>query len=69
MQSAASDLALIVGAAREAGALARDLLREPLAVFSKGPLGPVTNIDYAVDALLAERLLTAQEEENKTDKK
>lgn len=60
MQSAASDLALIVGAAREAGALARDLLREPLEVFSKGPLGPVTNIDYAVDALLAERLLTAR---------
>lgn len=60
MQSAASDLALIEAAAREAGALARDLLTEPLEVHSKGPLGPVTNIDYAVDALLAERLLSAR---------
>lgn len=60
MQSAASDLALLEAAAREAGALARDLVSKPLEVHSKGPLGPVTNVDYAVDALLAERLLSAR---------
>jgi len=60
LQSAASDLALLEAAAREAGALARELLTNKLEVHSKGPLGPVTNIDYAVDALLAERLLNAR---------
>lgn len=60
MQSAASDLALLGAAAREAGALARDLIAKKLDVQSKGPLGPVTNVDYAVDALLAERLLKAR---------
>lgn len=60
MQSAASDLALLEAAAREAGALARDLLSKPLQIHSKGPLGPVTNVDYAVDALLADRLLGAR---------
>lgn len=60
MQSAASDLALLVDAVRQAGALARDLLRKPLEVHNKGALGPVTNIDYAIDALLTERLLTAR---------
>ena len=60
MQSAASDLALLVDAAREAGALARELLRKPLEVHNKGALGPVTNVDYAVDTLLAQRLLGAR---------
>lgn len=60
MQSAASDLALLEAAAHEAGALARDLVSKKLDVHSKGPLGPVTNVDYAVDALLAERLLSAR---------
>lgn len=60
LQSAALDLELLETAAREAGALARDLLAKPLEVHSKGPLGPVTNIDFAVDALLAERLLSAR---------
>ncbi len=60
MQSAASDLALIEAAAREAGALARELIGKPLQIQSKGALGPVTNVDYAVDALLAERLLGAR---------
>jgi myo-inositol-1(or 4)-monophosphatase len=60
LQSAAADLALLEAAAREAGALARDLASEKLEVFSKGPLGPVTNVDYAVDTLLAERLLSAR---------
>jgi myo-inositol-1(or 4)-monophosphatase len=60
LQSAASDLALLEAAAREAGALARELTRKPLEIQSKGPLGPVTNVDFAVDALLAERLLGAR---------
>lgn len=60
MQSAAADLSLLEAAAREAGALARDLSARKLEVHSKGALGPVTNVDYAVDALLAERLLGAR---------
>lgn len=60
MQSAAADLALLEAAAREAGALARDLSSKKLEVQSKGALGPVTNIDYAVDALLSKRLLEAR---------
>ncbi len=60
MQSAASDLALLEAAAREGGALARELASKTLEVHSKGALGPVTNVDYAVDALLEERLLGAR---------
>jgi myo-inositol-1(or 4)-monophosphatase len=60
LQSAASDLPLLEAAAREAGALARDLNSKSLEIHSKGPLGPVTNVDYAVDALLADRLLSAR---------
>lgn len=60
MQSAASDLALLEAAAREAGALARELAGKALEIHSKGPLGPVTNVDFAIDALLAERLLSAR---------
>jgi len=62
LQSAASDLELLEAAAREAGALARALLTKPLEVHSKGDAGPVTNVDFAVDALLAERLLGARPE-------
>lgn len=60
MQSAASDLALLDSAAKEAGALVRDLLRKPLDVRSKGDEGPVTNVDYAVDALLSDMLRAAR---------
>jgi myo-inositol-1(or 4)-monophosphatase len=60
LQSAASDLALLVDAAREAGALARDLAAKPLVVHSKGAAGPVTNVDYAIDALLEEKLRSAR---------
>ncbi|MFZ2030990.1 MAG: 3'(2'),5'-bisphosphate nucleotidase CysQ [Vitreimonas sp.] len=60
MQSAASDLPLLKEAAREAGALARDLLTKPLEIRSKGDAGPVTNIDLAVDALLTEKLRNAR---------
>jgi len=60
LQSADSDLALIEAAAREAGALARALLAKPLEVHSKGEAGPVTNIDYAVNDFLSERLRGAR---------
>lgn len=62
MQSAASELELLEAAARDAGALARQLLTKPLEVHSKGDAGPVTNIDFAVDALLTERLRGARPE-------
>src|SRR5690606_14994304 len=58
--SAASDLVLLEEAARQAGQLARELMGRPLEVKSKGEAGPVTNIDYAVDALLEDMLLTAR---------
>ncbi len=60
LQSAASELSLLEAAAREAGALARELLAKPLEVHSKGEAGPVTNVDFAVDKLLTEKLLTAR---------
>ena len=62
MQSAASDLPLLEAAAREAGALVRELLRRPLDIKSKGDESPVTNVDFAVDALLTERLRSARPE-------
>lgn len=60
MQSAASDLALLEAAAREGGALARALLSKPLEVQSKGAAGPVTNVDFAVNDLLTEKLRAAR---------
>lgn len=60
MQSAASDLSLLEAAAREAGALARDLLSKPLDIRSKGEAGPVTNVDLAVEELLAAKLRAAR---------
>lgn len=60
MQSAASDLSLIAAAARDAGQLARDLLRHPLDIQSKGAAGPVTNVDLAVNDFLTERLRSAR---------
>lgn len=60
MQSAASDLSLLEAAAREGGALARALLNKPLEVHSKGDAGPVTNVDFAVNDLLTERLRGAR---------
>lgn len=60
MQSAASDLPLLEAAAREAGALARDLQTKPLEIRNKGEAGPVTNVDLAIDALLAEKLRSAR---------
>jgi myo-inositol-1(or 4)-monophosphatase len=60
LQSAESELALLEEAAREAGALARDLSLKPLDVKSKGAEGPVTNVDLAVNALLELKLLRAR---------
>ncbi|HRE44012.1 MAG TPA: inositol monophosphatase family protein [Terricaulis sp.] len=60
MQSAASDLALLEAAAREGGALARALLTKPLEIHSKGEAGPVTNVDFAVNDLLTEKLRAAR---------
>ncbi|MBI3437694.1 MAG: 3'(2'),5'-bisphosphate nucleotidase CysQ [Proteobacteria bacterium] len=60
MQSAASDLSLLEEAAREAGALARDLLTKPLDIRNKGEAGPVTNVDLAIEALLTEKLRAAR---------
>ncbi len=51
---------MLEAAARDAGALARELMRQPLEITSKGALGPVTNIDLALDAMLEERLLGAR---------
>jgi myo-inositol-1(or 4)-monophosphatase len=57
----ADDLALLIAAAREAGALARDLVTRPLDTVDKpGGAGPVTAVDLAVDALLSRRLRDAR---------
>lgn len=58
MQSAASELDLLLGAVREAGAMARELSLKRLEIQSKGEAGPVTNVDYAVNELLELRLLS-----------
>jgi myo-inositol-1(or 4)-monophosphatase len=60
LQSAASDLELLEAAAREAGALARELMGKPLEIQSKGEAGPVTNVDIAVNARLEIFLLKAR---------
>jgi len=51
---------LLEAAAREAGALARDLLTKPLEIRNKGAAGPVTNVDLAIEALLTEKLRNAR---------
>ena len=57
----ASDLALILEAAQEAGALARDIRRKGLEVEYKADDNtPVTNADLAADRLLTERLRRAR---------
>lgn len=55
------DLSLILAAAHEAGALARELRHAGLEVEYKGEDGtPLTNADLAADQLLTERLRTAR---------
>ncbi len=56
------DLALIVEAAHEAGALARDIRRQGLVTEYKDDHSPVTNADLAADALLTRRLREARPE-------
>jgi len=59
--SNAADLALIVEAALEAGALAATLRRRGLEIeYKQGDGSPVTNADLAADALLTERLRAAR---------
>lgn len=60
MPSAASDLALLESAAREAGAIARASWGRPVKTWSKGAAGPVTEVDLAVDKLLHEKLMAAR---------
>jgi myo-inositol-1(or 4)-monophosphatase len=57
MSDVASDLALILDAAHEAGALARDIRRKGLEIEYKADDNtPVTNADLAADKLLTTRL-------------
>ena len=55
-----ADLALLEAAAREAGALALARVGDPGAVREKPGLGPVSEVDVAVDRLLAGRLQAAR---------
>ena len=55
-----TDLALLIDAARAAGALALDYQARGLTVASKHDRSPVTDGDIAVNALLKERLLGAR---------
>jgi myo-inositol-1(or 4)-monophosphatase len=55
-----TDLALLISAAREAGALALDYQARGLTVTAKDDRSPVTDGDFAVNALLKERLLRAR---------
>lgn len=57
---AAADLALILDAAREAGDLALRLRRNGLSVEWKEGSSPVTNADFATDALLMHQLRKAR---------
>jgi myo-inositol-1(or 4)-monophosphatase len=54
------DLALLTGAAREAGALALEMRDRGLKIWSKSEGSPVTDADMAVDQLLKARLLSAR---------
>ena len=55
-----ADLALLEAAAREAGALALARAGDPGEVREKPGLGPVSEVDLAVDRLLAHRLRAAR---------
>jgi myo-inositol-1(or 4)-monophosphatase len=55
-----TDLALLIDAAREAGALALDYQARGLTVAAKDDRSPVTDGDIAVNALLKDRLLGAR---------
>lgn len=55
-----TDLALLIDVARSAGALALDYQARGLTVAAKDDRSPVTDGDFAVNALLKERLLAAR---------
>lgn len=55
-----TDLALLIDVARQAGALALDYQARGLTVAAKDDRSPVTNGDFAVNALLKDRLLSAR---------
>ena len=57
---AEADLALLIDAAREAGALARTYFGNEPEVWLKGNASPVSEADMAVDALLGSRLRAAR---------
>ena len=50
----ADDLALIRGAARQAGAIALSFFNQKPEVWMKGGTSPVSEADYAVDRFLRE---------------
>jgi myo-inositol-1(or 4)-monophosphatase len=54
------DLALIVGAARDAGQIALKYFRNSPEVWMKGGTSPVSEADYAVDHFLRDVLMTAR---------
>ena len=54
-----SDLALLIDVARSAGALALDYQARGLTVTAKDDRSPVTDGDFAVNALLKDSLLAA----------
>jgi len=58
--SRAADHALLVAAVREAGAVARRFFEGTVKHWEKAPDNPVSEADYAVDALLTERLRGAR---------
>ena len=60
MQSAASDLALMCAAAREAGALARSRMGGVIEHWRKDDSSVVTAIDLEIDRLLEQRLRAAR---------
>ncbi|MBN9319656.1 MAG: 3'(2'),5'-bisphosphate nucleotidase CysQ [Caulobacterales bacterium 68-7] len=60
MTDAGVDLALLIDAAREAGALASNRLAAGVTVKAKPGGSPVTDADLAVDALLQRRLIEAR---------
>lgn len=55
-----TDLALLEAAAREAGEIARGFWRDDPQVWDKGGDDPVSEADFAVDAHLNQRLLSAR---------
>ncbi|UWQ95986.1 3'(2'),5'-bisphosphate nucleotidase CysQ [Rhodobacteraceae bacterium M385] len=60
MQEPEHDLKLLCDAALQAGEIAKQFFGQDPAVFDKGPEGPVTEADLAIDAMLHDVLRTAR---------